>query len=71
MIGKVAREGQRYPCWRHDMMMMMMIIIPHLKNLSNLLYVLVSKWFVNKFAFNEVVIYFHARKYHNCLHSVK
>ena len=22
--GEVAREGQGYPCWRHDMMMMMM-----------------------------------------------
>ena len=25
-LGKVAREGQVYPCWRHDMMMMMMMI---------------------------------------------
>ena len=24
---QVAREGQRYPCWRHDMMMMMMMMI--------------------------------------------
>ena len=24
--GKVAREGQRYPCYQHDMMMMMMIV---------------------------------------------
>ena len=23
--GKVAREGQGYPCYQHDMMMMMMI----------------------------------------------
>ena len=25
-IGKVAREGQGYPCYQHDMMMMMMMI---------------------------------------------
>ena len=24
VMGEVAREGQGYPCWRHDMMMMMM-----------------------------------------------
>ena len=24
---KVAREGQRYPCWWHDMMIMMMIYL--------------------------------------------
>ena len=24
----MAREGQGYPCWRHDMMMMMMMIDP-------------------------------------------
>ena len=25
MIGRMAREGQGYPCWRHDMRMRMMI----------------------------------------------
>ena len=47
-----AREGQGYLCWRHDMMMMMMIWVSAFFNISNTIYLI--------FLSNKEI-------YHNCM----